>query len=114
MALRQPAGRQRYGSLSAIGVGLAGAFECDLVLRDFAALVYRRSFGSRIGLGFGGRMRGLVGVDRLRDMDWSDHGGLLKDRIGKVLGSFRAEDRKMTIFGKSYRARNVMRIGCDR
>jgi len=82
MASRQPAGCPCSGSLSAVSVGLAGAFERDLVLRDFAALVYRRSFGSRIGLGFGGRMRGLVDVDRVRVVDWGDHGGLLKGRIG--------------------------------
>ena len=63
-------------------VGLASAFKRDLVLRDFAALMYRRSFGSRIGLGFRGRMRGLVDVHRMRGVDWSDHGGLLKGRIG--------------------------------
>src|SRR5579864_670583 len=80
---RQPAGRWRYGSLSAVGVGLAGAFERDLVLRDFAAFVDGWSLGSGIRLGFRGRVRRLVDVDRVRTVDWSDHGGLLKDRIGR-------------------------------
>jgi hypothetical protein len=82
MASRQPAGCRCYGPLSAVGVGLSSAFERDLILRDFAAFVYGRSLGSGIGLGFRGRMRGLVDVDRVRTVDRSDHSGLLKDRIG--------------------------------
>ena len=61
-----------------VRVGLAGAFECDLVLRDFAALADWWSLGMWIGLGFSRWLRNLVGVDRMNTSDWSNHGGLLK------------------------------------
>ena len=70
-------------------VELAGAFKRDLILRDFAAFAHGWSLSARIGLGFRGRVRGLVDVDRVRTVDWSDHGGLLKDRIGRGRGNFR-------------------------
>ena len=85
---RQPTGCQRYGSLSAVGVGLARAFERDLILRDFAAFVDGWSLGSGIGLRLRGRMRGLVDIDRVRTVDRSDHSGLLKDTIGSEAVNF--------------------------
>lgn len=61
-----PATSERLPTLSAVGVGLAGAFERDLILRDFAAFVDGWSLGSGIGLRLRGRMRGLVDIDRVR------------------------------------------------
>ena len=85
MAPRHPTGCR---ALSAVGVGLAGAFERDLILRDFAAFVDGWSLGSGIRLGFRGRMRGLVDIDRVWTVDRSHHGGLLKDRIGSEAVNF--------------------------
>lgn len=65
-------------------VGLAGTFQCDLILGDFAAFADGRSLGVRIGLGFGGWLRDLAGIDRVCGVDWSDHDGLLRGRIGMV------------------------------
>jgi hypothetical protein len=45
--------------------------------------VYWRSLSFGIGLGLCGRMHGFVDVDRVRTVDWSDHGGLLRGRIGR-------------------------------
>jgi hypothetical protein len=90
MAPRHPTGSR---PLSAVGVGLAGAFERDLVLRDFTAFVDGWSLGSGIGLGLRGRMRGLVDIDRVRTVDRSDHGGLLKDRIGSEREDFSEHGR---------------------
>ena len=65
--------------LATIGVGLACAFEGDLILRDFAAFRDRRSFGFGIGLGVGGWMSDGVILDRMNAMDCCDHSGLLRD-----------------------------------
>jgi hypothetical protein len=50
----RPATSDRLPALSAVGIGLAGAFERDLVLRDFSAFMDGWSLGSGIGL----RLRG--------------------------------------------------------
>ena len=72
--------RRFVGALSSVGVGLAGAFQRDLILRDFAAFAYRWSLGMRIGLGLCRGLRDLAGLNRMRAVDWSDHGGLLRNR----------------------------------
>jgi len=73
-------------ALRAVWVGLAGAFQCDLILRDFAAFVDWRSLRSRIGFGLRGCLRELGSVDRVRVVDWSDHVGLLRGRIDPIAG----------------------------
>ena len=92
MASRQPAGCRRYGSrLPAVVIGLAGAFERDLVVRDFAAFVHWGSLGLGIGLRFRRRLRDMADVGRVNAADWSDHSGLLRDRIGRGGGNFRGQ-----------------------
>src|SRR5437879_12360545 len=75
---RQPTGCPRYGSLPAAGVGLARAFERDLILRDFAASVDGWSLGSGTGLGLGGPMSGVVDLDWARTVDRTGRRGLLQ------------------------------------
>ena len=66
-------------------VGLASAFECDLVLGKLAAFLHRRSLGLGIGPRFRRRVRDLLGVGRMNVVDWSDHlSGLLSD--GSAVG----------------------------
>lgn len=75
----------RPAALAAIGIGLPGAFERDLVLRDFAAFAHGRGLALRIWLGLRWPMRNLMNIDRVMTVDWSDHGGLLKEWIGPAV-----------------------------
>src|SRR5579859_5154438 len=85
-------------------VGLAGAFECDLVLGKLAALLDRRSLGLGIGLRFRRRLRDLAGVGGMNVVDWRDHlSGPPKGRIGGRRGNFRESGAGAVIFGKGYR-----------
>ena len=45
-----------------------------------------------VRLGFGRRLRDLAGVDRVRAVDWSDHSGLLRGRIGRGAVDFSFAD----------------------
>ena len=72
----------RMPALLMVVVRLAGAFECDLILRELAAFRYRRSFRMRIGFEFRRWLRDLPDVSRMDAVDWMDHGGLLRHRIG--------------------------------
>lgn len=73
MAPGQPAGCRRYFVRDLFGVGLAGALQCDLVLREGAAFGYWGSLGVGIGLRFRRRLRNLMDVGRVNALDWSDH-----------------------------------------
>ena len=60
--------------LFAVVVGLAGAFERDLVLRDSPAFLHGRSLGVRFGFRLWVvRMRDLVRRGRMNAADWCDH-----------------------------------------
>lgn len=54
-------------------VGLTGAFQSDLVLRDRPALKHWRSLDVRIGLRFRRRLRDLMDVADMRAVDWRNH-----------------------------------------
>lgn len=52
----------------------------------------------RIGPGLSLRLRDLAGIDRVRAVDWSDHGGLLGGRIGNLASNFSfAADKGYTL-----------------
>ena len=59
--------------LVALVVGLARAFQRDLVLRDLTAFLHWMCLDMRIGLGLRCWLRDLSCVDRMNAVDWSDH-----------------------------------------
>ena len=68
------ANQQRVLVAAAVVVGLAGAFESDLVLRDSPAFLHRRSLGVRFRLRLWVvRMRDLVHRGRVNAANWCDH-----------------------------------------
>lgn len=61
-----------------------------------------------VWLGLGGRLRDLAGVDRVRGVDWSDHGGLLRGRIGRMAADFSVGVRKTLDVGKGYSRKGAL------
>ena len=99
--------------LSGVVVGLAGAFERDLVVGEGAAFWYRRGLGLRIGLGFRRRLHDFADVGWVNAADWSDH----RDRIGRGRGIFNrsAEHQKSLVRVTGLVGKKLMRpTGVDR
>lgn len=88
----------RYAVLFAVNVGLPGALQRNLVVRERTRFCHGRSLGLRIGLGLRRRLRDLMDVGWMNVADWIDHfDGLLRDRIGRASATFNVSDGRQNL-----------------